>query len=296
MEIIRESPEHHFLTFLERIRIEPEGWLGYHFSLSKKILYQDMIVAFDLIADKLSILQHESDDIVLILAEKTREYAPAFLYQFTDGDIVFLAKPEKSRDRDAIHDLYHEMQNLIGENFCRYHHLGDSLYEYQKLVDARFLSANRMNAYKAMADIHRIQSLPIRRGRHEDAVILIVEDDRFSASYAANILNREYDIILAKTGEDAIGLYIEHAPDIVFLDIHLPGIDGLETLRALRRIDPHAYVFMLSGDTVKPNIIEAGKEGAAGFLKKPYGKERMLSAVHQSPFVIALRKKALPRK
>ena len=97
--------------------------------------------------------------------------------------------------------------------------------------------------------------------------------------------NKEYDVVLAKNGEDAIRLYIEHAPDVVFLDIHLPGLNGQETLRAIRKIDPKSCVFMLSVDTVKENIVNANKDGATGFLKKPFSKERLMVAVKKSPHI-----------
>jgi DNA-binding NtrC family response regulator len=59
-------------------------------------------------------------------------------------------------------------------------------------------------------------------------------------------------------------------------DIHLPGLDGHETLNAIRKADPAAYVVMLSVDAVKTNIVEASKGGASGFLKKPFTKDRMI--------------------
>ena len=86
-----------------------------------------------------------------------------------------------------------------------------------------------------MADSNKVASIDIRRDRHEDPVVMMVEDDRFTATYAANIISKDFDLILAKSGEEAIALYIEHCPDIVFLDIHLPGLSGLDTLVAIKK-------------------------------------------------------------
>jgi DNA-binding NtrC family response regulator len=141
-----------------------------------------------------------------------------------------------------------------------------------------------MAAYQAMTDEAKVSSISLRRDRRKETLVLIVEDDRFTAAYAANILNKDYEIIHAKTGEEAIIAYIEHTPDIVFQDIHLPGLNGHETLNAIKKVDPVAYVVMLSVDTVKTNIVEASKGGASGFLKKPFTKERMIAMVKTSPF------------
>jgi CheY-like chemotaxis protein len=163
--------------------------------------------------------------------------------------------------------------------------LGDDLYNYQKLADAKLLSAKCFEAYKAMGDANRVMSIPIRRSRRDVSKVMIVEDDRFTASYAANILSKDYDLTICRTGEEGIIAYIEHAPDIVFLDIHLPGINGHDTLQAIRAVDPKAFVVMLSVDTAQNSISRATKTGAHSFLKKPFSKDRLLNTVKSSPYV-----------
>jgi CheY-like chemotaxis protein len=188
---------------------------------------------------------------------------------------------QNDAEHESIKKFFKEAVEKIGAKFCEMNNLAKDIYSYQKLTDERFLSSRLMAAYEAMADTNRTKSIPLRRQRREDAVILIVEDDRFTASYASNLLNKDYDVVHAKTGE----VYIEHAPDIVFLDIHLPGLDGHDTLRALRKIDPESFIIMLSVDTMKQNIVDATKGGASGFLKKPFSKERLLATVQKSPFI-----------
>ncbi len=285
MKIIQESPEHHFLTFLDKTKSDPAGWLGFHFGLSKKLLHTDIITEPDHIKGKLHKLHSESTALINELSEKTKDDSAAMLYQFLDSDIILLLRPGSDTKREAAQIIYKEMEKKLGKKLCAQSNLSKDLYSYQKLADERFLSASRVKAYETIADSNRVESIPLRRERRDDSVIMIVEDDRFTASYAANILNKDYDVVLAKTGEEAIISYIEHAPDMVFLDIHLPGLNGINTLRALRKVDPKAFIFILSVDTVKQNIVAANTEGAAGFLKKPFGKERMLAAVSKSPFI-----------
>lgn len=91
--------------------------------------------------------------------------------------------------------------------------------------------------------------------------------------------------MVARTGEEAILKYIEYAPDAVFLDIHLPGINGHQALQALKAADSEAFVVMLSVDTAKASIMAASENGAVSYLKKPFSRERVLNTLRLSPFI-----------
>ena len=82
-----------------------------------------------------------------------------------------------------------------------------------------------------------------------------------------------------------ITMYIEHAPDIVLLDIHLPGMDGHSTLKLLRRLDPEGFMVMLSVDASSDNVLGATEAGAQTFLKKPFSKDRLVSVIRKSPHI-----------
>ncbi len=290
MKLIQESPEHHFLTFLDKIKSDPGGWIGFHFALSEKLRHGELIADPDQIKNKLDKLRAESEVFVKELAEKAKDDNLSMLYRFSDGDLIFLSRPGNDQQRAKLDKIYQDAVKKLGTKICTKTNLTKDIYSYQKLADSRFLAASRLKAYTDMADGNRVASIPLRRERRDDSVIMVVEDDRFTATYASNILNKEFDVVISKTGEEAISHYVEHAPDIVFLDIHLPGLDGIRTLRAIRKIDPQAVVIMLSVDTVKQNIVGATEGGATGFLKKPFGKERLLAAVEKSPFIKARKK------
>jgi two-component system cell cycle response regulator DivK len=67
------------------------------------------------------------------------------------------------------------------------------------------------------------------------ALVLIVEDDPRSLKLARDVLNfAGFETLEAASGEEAITAAHEHPPDVVLMDIHLPGIDGVETMKALR--------------------------------------------------------------
>jgi CheY-like chemotaxis protein len=284
MKTVRESPEHHFLTFIDKIRQDGSGWVAIHCAQSETLNHAEMIERPDHIRARLLEYKKSCAALGEEISRSAVDFSDATLYYFTDGDLLLLTNPGGGIEEDDIQRFYRELAAKLGGRYCRYGSLSQDLYLYQRMIDERFVSARRMVAYEGMADDAKTASIPIRRDRRRDNLVLIVEDDRFTAAFAANILNKDYEIVHAKTGEEAISGYIDYAPDAVLLDIHLPGLNGHETLDAIRKIDPAAYVVMLSVDTVKNNIVEASKGGAAAFLKKPFTKDRVLAMVQKSPF------------
>lgn len=285
MKIVEESAEHHLLTLLEKVRKDNTGWMAVRVALSRKINHDDLISRPEHIKGKLHKIMQKAQGVVKELQDMLKELEGSTVYRFSDFDVIALVRPVNEAQTAAIKAIKKDMAEKYGEALVAVHNLNKDIYGFQKVADERLLSATLIASYHELTDANRLHSIPLRRERREDSVIMIVEDDRFTASYAANILNKEYDVVLAKNGADAVRLYIEHAPDIVFLDIHLPVLNGHETLRAIRKADPKACVIMLSVDTVKENIVNANKDGATGFLKKPFSKERLMAAVKKSPYI-----------
>ncbi|MCB9987951.1 MAG: response regulator [Rhodospirillales bacterium] len=285
MKIIQESPEHHFLGFIEKIRSDASGWVGMHFALSGKINHFDLTDQPKTIKKNLDKIQVEGQALLAKAQAKIDVFGNAILYGFSDGDVVILMRPRNEAEQATSKELFETLAGQAGKSLSRYSHLAKDSHTYQKLAEQRLLAAKRVEAYRAMADAHKVGSLALRRKKRTEPFVLLVEDDRFTAACAIDILNKQYKFSYVSSGEEAIISYIEHAPDIVLLDIHLPGLNGHETLHALKKIDPDAYVIMVSVDTMKTNIVSASKSGAAGFLKKPFAKDRLLAAIQKSPFI-----------
>jgi CheY-like chemotaxis protein len=285
MEVIQDSAEDHFLTLLEKIKQNPGLWVGIHCAFSRQADHDALIADLPALPARLSRIAEGSQNTLTDLTQKARSFTESILYQFADKDILFLAKPSGTQEHDDFYALFKTLTATHKSGLIDFINFGREMMNAHKLADAKFLSRKKIEAYGVMCDANRIGSLPIRRRRRDHAVALAVEDDRFTATYTAGILNKVCDLVQSRTGEDAIIDYIEHAPDIVFLDIHLPGLSGLETLHAIRQADPEAHVIIVSVDTVKNNIAMATKRGASGFLKKPFSKERLLTLVEKSPFV-----------
>ncbi len=110
-------------------------------------------------------------------------------------------------------------------------------------------------------------------------LILIVDDEPGILTTLAQILEDEgYRTVTTSSGEEALVLYERHRPSAVFLDIWLPDRDGLETLQALREMDPQAAVIMISGHGTAPTAVKAIKMGAYDYLEKPLSYDAAVEA------------------
>lgn len=102
--------------------------------------------------------------------------------------------------------------------------------------------------------------------------LLVVDDSAFMRSYLKRLLiDSDFEVMAeARSGEEAIAIYERYQPDLVILDITLPKMDGIETLRKIVQLDPQAKVVMCSSLGQKYLIEKALKIGAKDFIVKPY--------------------------
>jgi DNA-binding response OmpR family regulator len=111
---------------------------------------------------------------------------------------------------------------------------------------------------------------------------LIVEDDRAQADTVAQLIRlREFEPVLAETGQEAINLALREKPDVVLLDLMLPDVDGFEVCRRLRtepktRTVPIVMVTALGDDT---NRRRGFRVGANAYVPKPYGAQQLFDAI-----------------
>lgn len=285
MQIIKDSAEHHLLTMLENIKEEPAAWVGIHAALSRAHDPDAMIKTLTELPAILSAHRDDSSKFMVDLASRAESYADVTIYQFADNDILLIARPGTETQHNSFYTLFKSISGSVKPGLIDFISFGRDMMGAQKLADDKFLSVKRMDAYDTLCDENKIASIGLRRQKRDHAIVQVVEDDRFTATYTTGILSKDYELVHSKNGEEAIVAYIEHAPDIVFLDIHLPGLNGHETLNAIRRADPDAHVVIVSVDTARNNVMQANDQGAAGFLKKPFSRERILSFVERSPFI-----------
>ncbi len=129
----------------------------------------------------------------------------------------------------------------------------------------------------------------VSQGRTERYRVLVIDDDPGVRDYMEALVSRQgYDVFAAADGEQALAMLEETHPDLITLDVVLPGMDGLETLERLKSKSPDVPVVMLSGHGQARNIVEAMRLGASDFLRKPFEVEELELA-----FQKALEKRAL---
>lgn len=124
------------------------------------------------------------------------------------------------------------------------------------------------------------------------ARILVIDDEESVRHALAQILADEgFEVVTAASGEDGIEKAATCAPDAIFLDIWLPGIDGIEALRHLRERGATAPVIMISGHGTIDTAVRATKLGAYDFIEKPVALDRVLVVTNN-----ALRHSRLERR
>jgi len=113
--------------------------------------------------------------------------------------------------------------------------------------------------------------------------VLIVDDEADTRELIHKLLQSEgFEVITASTGAEGIQRVEEDHPEVVLIDIRLPGIDGNEALRRMRKIKPFPSVIVLTAHVTVDDAIQALKEGASDFVKKPFENDHLIHIVHQS--------------
>jgi len=107
--------------------------------------------------------------------------------------------------------------------------------------------------------------------------ILVIDDEAAIRESLRMILEyEEYAFLGASSGQEALALVQRDRPDLVLLDIKMPGMDGMEVLRKLRALDETLPVVMISGHGTTSTAVDAIKSGAIDFLDKPLSSERVI--------------------
>jgi two-component system, NarL family, response regulator len=113
--------------------------------------------------------------------------------------------------------------------------------------------------------------------------ILVVDDHPMVREGLAAMLESSAGMTvvgMAAGGEEAVKLFIEQRPDVVLVDLRMPVVDGIETLRRLRKLDPEARVLILSSFDFAEDVQRAVEAGARGYLLKDAPREELERAIH----------------
>lgn len=110
--------------------------------------------------------------------------------------------------------------------------------------------------------------------------VLIVDDSGFMRTHLRQILQADYEVVAeAETGEEAIGAYREHRPDVVTMDIVMPDLDGIEATHRIKADDPDARIVMCTSVGQAEKMRAAVDAGADSYVTKPFDGPEVLEAV-----------------
>ncbi len=113
--------------------------------------------------------------------------------------------------------------------------------------------------------------------------VLIVDDEISIIESLEGILSDDgFEVMHAFNGYEALKKIETHSPDIVLLDIWMPGMDGIETLKEIKKISPHLPVVIITGHGTIESAVDATKSGAYDFLEKPLSIDKVMVTINNA--------------
>ncbi|HMK33812.1 MAG TPA: response regulator [Desulfomonilaceae bacterium] len=113
----------------------------------------------------------------------------------------------------------------------------------------------------------------------EFKVLMVDDEEDFVKTLAERMKMRDLDSDVALNGEEALQIVEGEVPDVMVLDLKMPGIDGMEVLRRIRKSYPEVQVVILTGHGSDKDQEEALRLGAFAYLRKPVEIERLMSTL-----------------
>ena len=126
------------------------------------------------------------------------------------------------------------------------------------------------------------------------AKILVVDDEHLIRwSLEQNLKKQGYEVVTAGTGEDALRLAREEQPELVLLDYHLPGINGLEVLQRLKELDEEVLVIMVTAQGGLETAVNTMRHGAYDYINKPFNLDEMAIVIRKALETSELRREVV---
>ena len=113
-------------------------------------------------------------------------------------------------------------------------------------------------------------------------VLLVDDEDEFVKSLAERMHMRDFEPDVALNGEQALKLVDDETPDVIVLDLKMPGIDGMEVLRRVKKFYPHIQVIILTGRGSEKDEKEARRLGAFEYLQKPTEMDKLIATIKKA--------------
>lgn len=250
MEILPQYNLTRFMAFIPTIRKSVEEWRIVEASLSGQTSHN---IGF--IAKKIQTIFKGLEGVIFICNSR---------------EIIALVRTGKAVSTDILSE---EINTNLPEHSCKVH-TGDITAEGLLTIQVKLDD-------KIQQKDDRSLLLETRQTRKHN-VVMVVDDDSFIRSIIGKNFSGRAEIIAVEDCESVVETYLEHLPDIVFLDIHMGKISGIDLLDEILGFDASAHIVMVSLDSQKDNVLESKTRGAKGFLAKPFTIERLESCYAKS--------------
>jgi DNA-binding NtrC family response regulator len=113
--------------------------------------------------------------------------------------------------------------------------------------------------------------------------VLLVDDEvEFTVALAERLQLRNYSVQTANNALEALGLVYKNRPDVIILDLRIPGMDGIETLKTIKKYDPTIEVIMLTGHGDVQSVQEGMTSGAFEYIMKPVDIGELTSKIDKA--------------
>ena len=166
--------------------------------------------------------------------------------------------------------------------------LNDARLCYGKLrAISEELISNRITSFiynliKKSDIVNNRETRTIKSFQHTPTkTILHVEDEKFNYELLKMPLSKRYNLLWAKNGIEACIIIEEKHPDMIFMDIRMPEMNGLDATRIIKEISPQTPIVALSAYSFEENIVEAKKAGVDDFISKPFRVEDLVECVRR---------------
>jgi two-component system, response regulator RegA len=113
-------------------------------------------------------------------------------------------------------------------------------------------------------------------------VLLVDDEDVFRMATARQLAVRGFDVLTAENGEVALTLVQNDLPEVVVLDLEMPGMHGSEAFVEIKKIDPYVEVIILTGNTSVDSAIELMQQGIFDYLMKPINIDELLYKIEDA--------------
>lgn len=300
MDLAGKGSEEAFINLLSAIQENPDPWISVHINMV--LISEEMLEKESLSKATMQKIENASRQVAKTLYNSPLNRLEGKIFVFEDSDVLALFKKDDGKYLQELAKLRQDFANNGLDIILSIDEMKNKLKSLIILSEEKKKSAEtfRIKRYALQIadkiftenssdfiDRDFIINLQQRRKIHTKGQILLIEDDVVARGMVAMGLRDKYTILHAKDASSGLISYMDNAPDMVFLDIHLPDHNGREVLEKIKWIDPKAFVVMLSGDSATENVLATRAKGAEGFVRKPFTKEKIITYVQKCPTLAA---------